>query len=72
MNTIIEFIQKYAFGLCAYLGEKFGIAPKKVRLYFIYASFITLGFGFFVYLVMAFFMRFRNYLKPQRSKVWDS
>jgi phage shock protein C len=38
-----NFVENNAFGVCTYLGEKFDIATSKIRLYFIYLSFLPLA-----------------------------
>ena len=67
MNKITDQFEKSAFGVCAYLGEKMGIATSRVRLYFIYASFVTFGSPIVAYLALAFWVNIRRYLKAARS-----
>ena len=38
-----SFIERSVFGVCTYIGDQFGIAKTKIRLYFIYLSFFTFG-----------------------------
>ena len=71
MNKLKDQLEKSAFGVCSYLGEKIGIASSRVRLYFIYASFIALGSPLLIYLVLAFWVNIRKYLKAARNWVWD-
>ncbi len=71
MNNLRVFFEKQAFGVCSWWGEKLGITPSKIRIYFIYASFATLGSMFFIYLIMAFILQVRNYTRPKRTRVWD-
>ncbi|MBW7936313.1 MAG: PspC domain-containing protein [Flavobacteriales bacterium] len=71
MNKIIIYFEKQAFGVCNWWGAKLGIDPSRIRLYFIYASFATIGSWFFLYLVMAFILQMRNYIRPKRTRVWD-
>jgi phage shock protein PspC (stress-responsive transcriptional regulator) len=71
MNKLKVFFEKQAFGVCSWWGEKLGIDPSKIRIYFIYASFATLGSMFFIYLIMAFILQLRNYIRPKRTRVWD-
>ncbi|MCU0357247.1 MAG: PspC domain-containing protein [Cyclobacteriaceae bacterium] len=63
-------LESSAFGVCTRLGEKLGVATSSVRLFFIYASFITFGSPVILYLVLAFIMNTRKYLR-KRSPVWD-
>jgi len=63
-NTAIHnFLEKYAFGVCSRLGEKFRIPISSIRLYFIYLSFLTFGSPVILYLVLAFVMNFRKMLR---------
>ncbi|MBA4145268.1 MAG: PspC family transcriptional regulator [Cytophaga sp.] len=52
------------------MGEKLGIATSSIRLFFIYASFLTLGSPVVVYLGLAFLMDMRRHLR-RRSTIWD-
>lgn len=63
--------EKYAFGVCSWLGDKLGINPSQIRLYFIYATCATLGSMLLPYLIMAFFIRLKEYVRPKRTRVWD-
>ncbi len=71
MNKLKVFFEKQAFGVCNWWGEKLGIAPSKIRIYFIYASFASLGSMFFIYLIMAFILQIRNFIRPKRTRAWD-
>lgn len=63
MDKIQSFIEKKAFGVCSYIGEKLGIAEDAVRMYFIYASFLTFGSPILIYLALAFWVNVRKYLR---------
>lgn len=62
--------ENYAFGVCHRLGERLGVATWSIRLFFIYASFITYGSPIILYLVLAFIMNYRKYQR-KRSPIWD-
>lgn len=64
-------LEKSAFGVCTYIGEKIGIATGRVRLYFIYLSCATLGSSLVVYLFLAFWVNIRKYLKRNSKAVWE-
>jgi len=70
IREIQQFFEKQAFGVCAALGEKMGIATSSIRLFFIYASFLTFGSPLIVYLSIAFIMNMRRHLR-RRSTIWD-
>jgi phage shock protein PspC (stress-responsive transcriptional regulator) len=72
MEKIKYFFEKHAFGVCSYLGERFGISSGRIRLYFIYTSFITMGSPVILYLIMAFWLNLKKYIaKGKRNTVWD-
>ena len=57
-----HFLEKSAFGVCQQLGEWMRINPARIRVYFIYASFITFGSPLILYLVMAFWLNIKKYI----------
>lgn len=59
------------FGVCEYIGKKIGMKSGKIRLYFIYASFLTFGSPVIIYLAMAFILDQKDLLKPRKSTIWD-
>ena len=54
MNLILNFFEQRAYGVCSWLGYRMGIRPSKIRLSFIYLSFLTFGSPVFLYLVLKF------------------
>jgi phage shock protein PspC (stress-responsive transcriptional regulator) len=64
------FFEENAFGVCTRLGEKLGVATSSIRLFFIYASFLTIGSPVIVYLGLAFIMNMRRHMR-RRSTIWD-
>ena len=70
VKRIQAFFEEHAFGVCTRLGEKLGIATSSIRLFFIYASFLTFGSPVIVYLGLAFIMNIRRHLRRRRT-IWD-
>jgi phage shock protein PspC (stress-responsive transcriptional regulator) len=70
VKRIQLFFEEHAFGVCTRLGEKLGIATSSIRLFFIYASFLTFGSPVIVYLALAFIMNMRRHLRRRRT-LWD-
>lgn len=66
-----DFIESSIYGVCAYLGRKLDIPSKKVRLFFVYATFLALGSPIIIYLSMAFILNLRFMIKTKRNPVWD-
>ncbi len=70
MKKIQHFFEKHAFGVCTRLGEKLGIATTSIRMFFIYASFLTVGSPVLIYLALAFIMNIRKHLRRRNNSVW--
>ncbi|HLF63925.1 MAG TPA: PspC domain-containing protein [Saprospiraceae bacterium] len=64
-------IEKSAFGVCQAIGDRLGIQASKIRLYFIYTSFITMGSPLVIYLIIAFWMNVRKYFRNPGKLLWD-
>jgi len=62
MIRLRQFIENNAFGVCSAIGDRFQIASGKIRLYFIYASFVTFGSPVIIYFVIAFWMNVKRYV----------
>jgi phage shock protein PspC (stress-responsive transcriptional regulator) len=72
MEKIKYFVENQAFGVCTRLGEKFKISTSSIRLYFIYTSFLTMGSPVIIYLILAFWMNIRRYLRQRNNPtIWD-
>ncbi|MCR6641365.1 MAG: PspC domain-containing protein [Sporocytophaga sp.] len=71
MIKILAFFEKQAFGVCSTIGEKLGIASSAVRMFFVYASFLTFGSPLVIYLFLAFLVNIHKYLRRKRSTIWD-
>jgi phage shock protein C len=64
-------IEETAYGVCTKIGDKIGLSTRRIRLFFIYTSFLTLGSPVIVYMILAFWMNMRNYAREKRTAVWD-
>jgi phage shock protein C len=65
------FVEKNAFGVCSSIGERFGISAATIRLYFIYTSFIGMGSPLIIYLIAAFWLNIKKYIRPANKAIWD-
>jgi phage shock protein PspC (stress-responsive transcriptional regulator) len=63
MEKIRLFFEENAFGVCRNLAEKINVSTESVRMFFIYASFITFGSPVVIYLVLAFAIRLHKHLR---------
>lgn len=61
-----SFIEWHVFGVCTAIGERMGIATSRIRLWFIYISFLTLGSPFIIYMILAFWMNIKRYITLRR------
>lgn len=73
INRISDFFERQTFGVCSWWGRKLGIKVHRIRVTFIYVSFITLGSPLLLYLAMAFILEHKEYFKPSRKRktVWE-
>lgn len=74
IQKTVFFFEMRSFGVCAWWARKLGINISKVRLGFIYASFITLGSPLILYLIMAWILEHKHYFKLQRKRkksIWE-
>jgi phage shock protein PspC (stress-responsive transcriptional regulator) len=62
MNRFRQFIEWQVFGVCSAIGSKMGIATSRIRTWFIYISFLTMGSPIIIYMIMAFWLNIKNYI----------
>jgi phage shock protein PspC (stress-responsive transcriptional regulator) len=62
-------IEITAFGVCTYLGDKMGVAASRVRMYFIYISFLTFGSPALLYFIIAFWLNVKRYIQQRSNSV---
>ncbi len=60
-----DLVERSAFGVCSMLGEKVGISTTRIRIYFIYTSFLALGSPIIFYLVLAFWINIKKFVRQQ-------
>lgn len=66
LSKIKAFLEVNAFGVCSALGEWMGIATSKIRLFFIYITFMTMGSPILIYLSLAFMININHYIRLRR------
>lgn len=71
INNIRYFFEKHGFDVSSRLAERLGIRTANVRLFFVYISFVTLGFSFAIYLTLAFLLRLKDMIRTKRTSVFD-
>jgi len=59
------------FGTLTRIGAKLGIPLSKLRLFFIYSTFATVGVFFLIYLGLAFILWIKDIFIVRRPSVFD-
>lgn len=62
MNRFRYFIEWHLFGVCTAIGEKLGIPISRIRTWFVYISFLTMGSPLILYFILAFWMNIKRYI----------
>ncbi|TDQ08334.1 PspC domain-containing protein [Pedobacter metabolipauper] len=70
-QRIITFFEKQSFGVCTYFADRLNISISKIRLFFIYSSFLAVGFPIIFYVLAALVLDVRHYVKKIRLRIWD-
>lgn len=71
LQRILTFFERYSFGVCTYIGEKLNISIAKIRLFFIYSSFLAVGFPIIFYFCAGIVLDIRNYVKRIHTHITD-
>lgn len=66
MKRLKGFVEWQAFGVCSAIGARLGVASSRIRLFFIYTSFITMGSPIIIYMILAFWVNMKNYILNAR------
>ncbi|MFN4762789.1 PspC domain-containing protein [Gillisia sp. Q332] len=69
--SIRHYFERNGFYVSSRLADKIGIRAKSIRLFFIYLSFATMGFGFAIYLTLAFWLKIKDLIYTKRTSVFD-
>ncbi|MBK8350135.1 MAG: PspC domain-containing protein [Saprospirales bacterium] len=70
-KSLRDIIERNVYGVCSYLGRKLSMPTKKIRLFFIYTSFIAFGSPIIIYLILTFVLNLRYMINNKRNPVWD-
>jgi len=70
-QRVVTYFEKQSFGVCTYLAEKLNMSIGRIRLFFIYSSFLAVGFPIVFYVLAAFVLDLRRYVKKIRLGIWD-
>ncbi|NQV78583.1 MAG: PspC domain-containing protein [Lutibacter sp.] len=71
VDSLRHYFEKHGFAVSSRFADKLGMRVSHVRLFFIYISFVTLGFSFGIYLTLAFLLRLKDMIYTKRNSVFD-
>jgi phage shock protein PspC (stress-responsive transcriptional regulator) len=73
IQKIAFFFEMRSFGVSTWIARKLRIDVSRVRLFFIYFTFIGLGSPILVYLLMAWILEHKHIFKFQRKRktIWE-
>lgn len=69
IQAILNYFEKQAFGVCWWLAGKLGLRVQRVRLSFIYLSFLTFGSPVVVYLTLKFWKENSHVFRFKRLRL---
>ncbi len=64
-------VEKEWFGVLTRTGTRLGIPVSKLRVFFIYSTFATVGIMTLIYLMMAFMLWVKDIFITRRPSVFD-
>lgn len=71
IQSIRHFFEIHGFYVSTRFADRLGMKVSNVRLFFIYISFVTMGFSFGIYLTLAFLLRLKDMVYTKRRSVFD-
>ncbi len=71
IQNMMSFFERNSFGVCTYLAEKFKLSLSKVRLFFIYTSFLSVGMPIVFYFLAFIVLDIRKYVRHKRNGVLE-
>lgn len=73
IQKIVFFFEMRSFGVSEWWAKKLGVQTARVRLFFIYSSFIALGSPLIIYLFMGLILEYKHLFKftKRRKSIWE-
>lgn len=71
INTFRHRVEREWFGVLTRMGAFLGIPVSKLRVFFIYSTFATVGIFFIIYLFLAFTLWIKDMFILRRPNVFD-
>jgi phage shock protein PspC (stress-responsive transcriptional regulator) len=74
-NIVIErfkmLAEKGMFGVFSRVGDTLGMDTSRIRMFFIYITFLGFGSPVFIYMAVAFILNINNYIRRRRrNPIW--
>ncbi|NJC24688.1 PspC family transcriptional regulator [Neolewinella antarctica] len=66
MELLRNRVERSAFGIFAWMADQMGISRRRVRVYFMYLSCLSIGSNLLFYFFVAFWLNVRNYMREGR------
>lgn len=70
-DKLRNFLEFNGFNVISRIADRLGVRASKLRLLYIYLSFVTLGVTFGFYLILAFFLWIKDGIIVRRKSVFD-
>lgn len=70
-DSIKHQFEKQWFGGLTRVGTKIGVPVSRLRIFFIYSAFATMGIFFLVYLALVFVIKLKDLFIKRRPSVFD-
>jgi len=71
IEELRKLVETRVFGVCSRLGQRLGIPSHHIRLFFVYATFIATFSPVILYLILAFWVKLKDYISEKISPVRD-
>jgi len=73
IQKIVFFFEMRSFGVSEWWAKKLGVGSAKVRLFFIYSSFLALGSPVLIYLLMGVVLEHKHIImfRKKKKSIWE-
>ncbi|HTO36864.1 MAG TPA: hypothetical protein VL021_00435 [Brumimicrobium sp.] len=73
IQKIVFFFELRSFGVSEWWSKKLGVPSTKIRLVFIYSSFIALGSPIVIYLLMGLVLEYKHIFtfRKKKKSIWE-
>jgi phage shock protein C len=73
VKSFFDFCEYRFFGVCEKLGKSLEMDSNRIRLSFVYLSFLTFGSPVVVYLVLYFWQNhsISNFMSRRKNRIWE-